>query len=391
MRLILTFALIVLGSWANAQNWMPLADFPSGARDDGCTFTINDIAYSGTGRNTGFAVTSDFYAFDFATEQWAQIASLPDSAKRQYASAVTYDNSGFLFGGINAQGNYLNDLWMYSPVADSWDYLGQAPFSGRSGMQSFVIGDKMFVIGGKTIISDAVNEVWCYSFTTNSWLQKNNMPNDGIWRGFGAVYNNVGIVGMGTDATNSKRGEVYFYDASIDFWTEMTALATDPMNYPAASQIDDRIYIYGGVDASSIYLNDFRYLDLNLMTWNTLNSFPQAPRRGSMAFTSSTDFFMTTGLTTTERLAETWVARNVVGVDENDKLPEIIVYVQEDKLIVPEGVDDFVLCNSLGQPVPLKRISSGQFALPKVLPNGMYIGSGRIGTSTVRSKLIISH
>lgn len=389
MQLRLIFLLLLLNSTVFSQTWMPRPNFAGGARDDGCSFTANNTVYAGTGRNAGFAYTSDFYAFDLTSEQWTQVSSLPDSAKRQYATAVTYANNGFLFGGINAQGEYLNDLWNYDPVSDFWDYLGQAPFTGRSGMQSFVIGDEMFVVGGRTANSNAVNEVWSYDFTTNSWSPKFDMPSEGIWRGFAAEYNGTGIIGMGTDSMNIKRGEVYFYDASIDFWLEMTALYTEPMNYPAASQIDDRIYVYGGEDTTSTYINDFRYLDLTNMAWFSLNSFPQVARRGSMAFTSSTDFFITTGLTTTERLEETWVARNVVGLDEAQKMEDITFYVSGDYLIVPDEVEDFTLLNSMGQLVPLRCTEPGRFTLPKGISAGMYIGYGEVGGRQVRGKILI--
>ncbi len=391
MKRILLFLLLLTSAWSSAQNWSNLQDFPASGRDDGCSFVIDDIAYCGTGRDVQFDMTHDFYAFNFNTELWTEVASIPFGVRRQYATAETYNSEGYVFGGYNDQGEFLKDLWRYNPVQNSWFYLGQAPFEGRSGMESFVIDDELFIVGGRTENSAASNEVWAYNFITSTWSAKNDLPNEGIWRGFSAVYNGVGIIGMGSDSTNTRRGEIYFYDPSIDFWIEMTALETAPLNYPSVSQIDDRVYVYGGEDTTGTLLNDFRYLDLTNMNWNTLNSFPQDARRGCMAFASSTDFFIATGLTTTERLDETWVARNVVGLNELPQSDVLKLYVSNGKLIVPEALEEFKLFNSMGQLIPLEFIEKGQFGLPEELPAGLYIGSGQLAGQLVSDKIIVAN
>ncbi|GAB5418707.1 MAG: hypothetical protein Crog4KO_04640 [Crocinitomicaceae bacterium] len=391
MKQILFFLLLLTSAWSAAQNWSNLTDFSGLSRDDGCSFVIDDVAYCGTGRDVQFNMTHDFYAFDFNTEQWTEIASIPFGVRRQYAIAETYNSEGYVFGGFNDQGEFMKDLWRYNPIQNSWYYLGQAPFEGRSGMQSFVIDDELFIVGGRTESSVAVNEVWAYNFSTGTWSAKNNMPNEGIWRGFDAVYNGEGIVGMGSDSTNTKRGEVYFYNPTTDLWTEMPLLETDPMNYPAASQIDDRVYVYGGEDTTSTLRNDFRYLDLTGMTWNTLNSFPQSARRGCMAFTSTTDFFITTGLTATERLDETWVARNVVGLGEAIKNEALQFYVNDGILMVSEELEEFKLVNNMGQSIPLEFIQPGQFGLPGGIPAGLYIGYGHTDKQLASGKIIIGN
>ena len=49
------------------QTWEQITDFSGAERDDGVCFTLGDKAYCGTGMDLGFAVTNDFYAFDFST------------------------------------------------------------------------------------------------------------------------------------------------------------------------------------------------------------------------------------------------------------------------------------------------------------------------------------
>ena len=155
MKTLLIILSLLISLSIFSQNWSQITDFPGSPRDDGTVFKIQNKAYCGTGRDAGFAVTSDFKAFDLGTEMWSSIASLPDSCKRQYATAFVHNDQGYLFGGINSSGEYLNDLWMYSPVQDQWSFVSYLPDVGRSGMLSFVLGSKAYIVGGKTEFSRA--------------------------------------------------------------------------------------------------------------------------------------------------------------------------------------------------------------------------------------------
>jgi len=389
MRLLLTILFFAAIYLAQGQNWSQLSNFPGASRDDGCSFTINNVAYCGTGRDAGFALTEDFYSFDFSTEQWTQIGGMPFSARRQYATAGTYDSQGYVFGGINEQGDYLRDMWRYNPTMNSWYYMGQAPFEGRSGMQSFVIDDMFFVVGGRTANLSATNELWGFDFLTNTWSSFTALPCEGIWRGFGTQYEGMGIVGMGSDSTNTKRGEVYFYDSALDSWMEVVQAQTEPMTYPTFGIINDRLFVYGGEDTLDVYRNDFRYLDLTNLTWNTMNAFPQEARRGTMAFTSASDFYFTTGLSTTQRLDATWVARSVASTNEQEPLEEMVIYAVDDVMLLSENFEQCSLFSSSGQLIPLRPLEPGAFRLPIGLASGIYFCQGSTGGRIYQGKLVI--
>lgn len=381
-----------LCSGLQAQNWMQIGDFPGGSRDDGVVFTIGDSSYCGTGRNAGFTVTSDFFVFDHATELWSPISAMPDSANRQYATAVTHNGKGYVFGGINDQNEFLNDLWSYNPSTNQWDLLGTAPFDGRSGAQSFVIDDKIFVVGGRTSSVAATNEVWSYDLISGIWDQKNDIPGEGIWRGFATAYNNTGVVGMGADSTLTKRGEIYYYTPSGDTWMEMPQLSTTPMNFVAANRINDRVYVFGGEDAQSLYSNEFRYLDLTNQSWNSMNAFTNVPRRGVMSFVANGNFYFTTGLSTTQRLDETWVARNVVGMEEETQDDFVIYKIANFLIIVGSSFEECFLLSSEGKTFRLELNSQDNpeaFLLPDYLPPGVYFCYAVNGEQRLCEKIMI--
>lgn len=388
MRLLLIITLLNCTFAANCQTWDQITDFSGSSRDDGCSFTIDNVVYCGTGRNAGFAVTSDFYAFDLSTELWTTIGAMPYSTRRQYAIAEMYNSEGYVFGGISAQGEYLKDLWRYNPTMNSWFYMGQAPFEGRAGMQSFVVGDILMIVGGRTATLDATDEVWGYNFVTNTWNSFSPVPGDGIWRGFGTSYNGTGIVGMGEDSTNTKRGEIYFYSPLIDSWSIPPSIDTEPMTYPAVSIINDRLFMYGGEDTFNILRNDFRYLDLTNLTWNSMNSFPNNARRGVMAFSSSSDFYITTGLTSTERVEETWVARSVAGIDE-ETAQDFSVRIQDGMLILPNNMSTCKVFSILGESITLTSLQPGVFHLPSTLAPGVYYCTAYENGSYLKDKFVI--
>ena len=95
MRLVL---LILMNCCLNvvAQNWQQDLSFPGSPRDDGAAFTIGSIHYAGTGRSIDFSCTGDFFAFDSHLNYWAPIASLPIWQERQYASAFSYNEKGYV-------------------------------------------------------------------------------------------------------------------------------------------------------------------------------------------------------------------------------------------------------------------------------------------------------
>ena len=123
---------------SHAQSWIQLPDFLGTQRDDGTAFVINNKAYCTTGLDI-YGCTNNGYVFDGATEAWSAIASLPAGKERQYAAGFSYNNLGYIMGGINCSNLRLNDFWQYSPTTNSWTALPNFPSMGRYGTSNFII------------------------------------------------------------------------------------------------------------------------------------------------------------------------------------------------------------------------------------------------------------
>lgn len=398
MKTILFLLLSILSMTAFSQSWNQISDFPGVARDDGTSFKIGNKVYCGTGRNAGFNVTADFWAFDLGLETWTPRASMPDSCKRQYATSFSeYDFSlygrAFLFGGINASGEELRDIWRYNVGSwgafDSWDYLGSMPSVGRGGSSSFILGSKAFIIGGKNQTVTTEAEVWEYDIPTNVWTQKNDLPFSGMWRGVSFVGDATGYVGLGLDSLGIANNNFYRYLQATDQWELVPQLSMPARSYVSHAQIGDSVYLYGGVDSLGNYVNTFERINLPSLTIDVLTPFPAEARKGAMAFASHDDFYITTGVTTTTRLNETWVAGNVVGLEllsESEikvyQSGEEIIFESEQilksiELISMDGRTIRSKKNNFEASINVKSINSGVYLWNIVIENGSQI-SGRI-------------
>jgi N-acetylneuraminic acid mutarotase len=64
-------------------------------------------------------------------------------------------------GYSNEQSKYLNDVWEYDPVLDSWTRIEDFPGSPRFGARAVVIGSGAYIIGGYGGIYE--KDMWLFS------------------------------------------------------------------------------------------------------------------------------------------------------------------------------------------------------------------------------------
>lgn len=307
ITLIVTSLLCLLGnpSFSISQGWLQLEDFPGSARDDGSTFTINSIAYCGTGLNGSWIPTNDFYAFDKVLESWTQMASLNPSDARQYAVGFASTNYGYIFGGVNGSG-FLNDLWKYDPVQDSWIEVTSLPSLGRSGAACFVIEDTAYIIGGRSNANLSIDEVWAYSMTADTWTQKNNHP-DSLWRSSAIALQGKGYVLFGLNNGGYYNNYLYEYDPESDSWSQLANFPGVGRTYSALALLNNELTMIAGRDSLGNCYNDMWTYNVSADSWSMSYNLPAEQRRGGLCFYSNTAVFYTTGIDLTDtRLKETW-------------------------------------------------------------------------------------
>jgi len=128
---------------------------------------------------------------------WKQIPSM--AVARSHAPVINFQNKLYVFGGGGPNFKSLDSCVCYDPMENSWSTLANMP-TKRSGTAGFLIKDKIYIVGG----------------------------------GYKKPDGNFQFL---------KTVEIY--DPLTDSW-ESGPDMNQPHDYPAATLLDDYIYILGG-------------------------------------------------------------------------------------------------------------------------------------------------
>lgn len=374
----ITLVLFIFAVRLSAQSWVQLPDFPGTERDDGVSFVISNKAYCLSGLDVGFTCRADGFVFDGASESWFPMAPLPVGNERQYAVAFSHGNAGYVLGGINCSNTCLNDFWKYDPVGNSWTALANFPGIARQGMCYFKIRSKIYVAGGKLADGSILNDVWEYDVNAANWTQKNNLPVNGLWRGAGFALDTTGYICYGMNAAGGYNRLMYAYDHTSDSWALVPGLTFSGRRYIAVAVSGNSAYLYGGQDSLGNIYNDLQVFDGFDHSVHMRSGIPTFARKGCMAFMLNTTFYVTTGVTNTARVKETWKATGVVGINSIGPEEELLAYPNPvQNLLHIRGLDsekDVALVeiyNAMG--VPVRSLPFSETLDVSVLPQGFYV------------------
>ena len=106
-------------------------------------------------------------AFDFKNETWDTTVA-PLNTPRVYATAVAFDDSIYVIGGIDDRGVPLNTMEVYDPTENSW-HVAPSMLYRREGAASVVYGDSILVFGGGGLLGNLQRTVEAYSPLTGTW------------------------------------------------------------------------------------------------------------------------------------------------------------------------------------------------------------------------------
>jgi N-acetylneuraminic acid mutarotase len=167
------------------DTWQPIATFPGKPRTSAITFVVNGMGYVGLGSTTD-SLYSDMFRYDPTTDTWTQLNNFAGGA-RYGAFAFEVNNAAYIGAGVDipATEHYLNDLWKYDPVADTWENKGNGSFETRRESLAFSINGKGYMVGGVKNIGSTVTpfvDLWEYNPQNNAWTKK--LGPDGAVLGF---------------------------------------------------------------------------------------------------------------------------------------------------------------------------------------------------------------
>ncbi len=217
----------------------------------------------------GSTPLNQLYLFDPTAGSFGAWSSVTPAGSapvsREYPASVVISGKMYVFGGENASGQYLNDLYVYDPAtgaSGTWTALtptGNAP-SVRIKAIVGVISGKMVVQGGDTTGNTPVSDFYAYDPTNGSngaWSSLSPSGTAPSGEGTATVINNKLYVLQ----TSADPNQMFIYDPSsgaTGAWMSGGTFESGNPRYGAVSQtFNNEVFFFGGGAAFSSELSEF--------------------------------------------------------------------------------------------------------------------------------------
>jgi N-acetylneuraminic acid mutarotase len=302
--LLLLLSLISSGASMAQQtvpnSWVKKSDFTGLKRTRCVAFTINDVAFVGTGVDTAEIVRKDFWRYDDVTDSWTQVADLPGSERRN-AMGFAIGNYGYVTAGINKEtatspgALKLNDTWRYDPVANSWLQVANFPGNGGQGMYfgaSFVIDDLGFIVGGKHGPNNYTSNMYAYDPVADQWSQAASFPGGVRYQLSALAIDGKGYVGLGTDQDLYRR-DWWEYKLETNSWAQRADLPASARASAVTFTIGNRGFVCMGTNGGM--LDDLWEYNPYSNSWHSRAPYGGSPRKNAVGFVLGSRAYVGTG------------------------------------------------------------------------------------------------
>lgn len=219
-----------------------------------------------------FVDLNDLWAYDPASDTWTQLNPTggPPPGRDGHACVWDSQNNQLLVFAGRTGATLSNDLWAYRPASNNWVALSPLPAGPRWGLTDAAVwdplGNRMLVFGGSVENVGPVNELWSYSPAADSWTLLTpagaapaaRTAHSSVWA---SPINCMLIFGGRTAAGDVN--DVWQYCPQTNQWTQISVLGTPPSPRRGATAVwdtqTDRMLIFGGDDG---YPSEHRLNDL---------------------------------------------------------------------------------------------------------------------------------
>lgn len=301
MKFLSFFSLLFVGFFSHAQTWETLQNMPASAsqRHHPATFSIGGIGYVVSGSMANYNSLNDFYSYDPNTDSWTTKTDFPGPS-RGFGYAVASDTKGYLgFGWSNEPGNgvneYLNDLWEYDPLTDSWTELAPCPGVERVHPAMVYLNGKIYMgLGGDG--SGDLGDWWEYDINTDTWVARATFPGADRHHPYYFAIGDYAYVGMGHSGANIFK-DLYRYDPNTDSWTQMTDLPDQGRVAGTQFAYNGKGYVLSGQGENHANLptGEFWEYDPIADDWTSLTAHPDGGRWAPGSFVIDGSVYFTCG------------------------------------------------------------------------------------------------
>jgi hypothetical protein len=158
------------------NHWRQIANFPGKIGDESVAFSINGNGYVGTGwAEVGHE--KEFWQYNASTNRWKRKANFVGMG-RTNAVGFAIGNKGYIGTGLGygPYGKILGDFWEYNTLNDSWTQ--KADFGGlpRFASVGFALGNRGYIYSGINFNGDLDDYLWEYNPSIDKWVRRANGP-----------------------------------------------------------------------------------------------------------------------------------------------------------------------------------------------------------------------
>ncbi len=242
-----------------------------------------DYFFGGTNGKTTF---DDTWAITQGAVTATQMHPATSPPARHDQAAVAFSNRMYIFGGENAAGNSLNDVWAFDPNADTWQQqpsqAGPQAWPGAYDAVAVAIGQQIILYGGTVSSGGSAVPADAFAYAYN--------PATGAWTRLAAD-----PLGPDTGATaGTFAGQMYVFSSTSstiesfnpiqNTWSTVNVLGASPApRAHAAGTSLSSIFLLTGGEGSP---GDTWEFNFSTGTWTEKASFPDqgVQYQGAAAF-----------------------------------------------------------------------------------------------------------
>ena len=153
--------------------------------------------------------------------QYSISTCAPIPVPRAAAVSFVVGEYAYVFGGRDAEGNYLNDLWRYDIANDAWTSMRETPLRSRVNATACVHNGIVYIgLGFNGQYSNStgyLSDWWSYNASTDTWQQLSDFPANTTARAISLVGDGELYVGYGFCWTYER--DMYRYNIAEDIWS----------------------------------------------------------------------------------------------------------------------------------------------------------------------------
>ncbi len=245
--------------------------------------TVKPSAQVITPAPTGTTPTPTPSTFPAVTFSANSPASLNAPATLRSGHSMVWDTQDdllFVFGGIDNQGNYLNDLLSYSPVTGQWSAITNSKATANKSnacaggtwpdprMDAAMVWDsahsQILLYGGVGAQHHYFSDIWSYSPSSSAgnWtpLACSNAPGARVSN---AAWNGSQMLLLGGMNQSGLMADMWAYTPAatggLGSWQQLASFPGGPLAYQtmAWDSTDSQLFVFGGLDAGGSQSGNF--------------------------------------------------------------------------------------------------------------------------------------